>query len=41
MPIARLGTPEEVAEAVIWLCSDSASYVTGHLLMVDGALTTL
>jgi NAD(P)-dependent dehydrogenase (short-subunit alcohol dehydrogenase family) len=41
MPIARLGTPEEVAEAVVWLCSDAASYVTGHLLMVDGALTTL
>jgi len=41
MPIARLGTPEEVAEAVVWLCSDASSYVTGHLLMVDGALTTL
>jgi NAD(P)-dependent dehydrogenase (short-subunit alcohol dehydrogenase family) len=41
VPIARLGTPEEVAEAVVWLCSDAASYVTGSLLMVDGALTTL
>jgi NAD(P)-dependent dehydrogenase (short-subunit alcohol dehydrogenase family) len=41
MPIGRLGTPEEVAEAVIWLCSDAASYVTGHLMIVDGALTTL
>jgi len=41
IPIGRLGTPEEVAEAVVWLCSDAASYVTGHLLMVDGALTTL
>ena len=41
VPIGRLGTPEEVAEAVIWLCSDASSYVTGHLLMVDGALTTL
>ncbi len=41
MPIGRLGTPEEVAEAVIWLCSDASSYVTGHLLMVDGALTAL
>jgi NAD(P)-dependent dehydrogenase (short-subunit alcohol dehydrogenase family) len=41
VPIARLGTPEEVAEAVIWLSSDAASYVTGHLLMVDGALTAL
>ncbi len=41
LPIGRLGTPEEVAEAVVWLCSDAASYVTGHLLMVDGALTTI
>jgi NAD(P)-dependent dehydrogenase (short-subunit alcohol dehydrogenase family) len=41
VPIGRLGTPEEVAEAVVWLCSDSASYVTGHLMMVDGALTAL
>jgi NAD(P)-dependent dehydrogenase (short-subunit alcohol dehydrogenase family) len=41
VPIGRLGTPEEVAEAVVWLCSDAASYVTGHLLMVDGALTSL
>jgi NAD(P)-dependent dehydrogenase (short-subunit alcohol dehydrogenase family) len=41
VPIGRLGTPEEVAEAVIWLCSDKSSYVTGHLLMVDGALTSL
>jgi NAD(P)-dependent dehydrogenase (short-subunit alcohol dehydrogenase family) len=41
VPINRMGTPEEVAEAVVWLCSDAASYVTGHLMMVDGALTTL
>lgn len=41
LPIGRLGTPDEVAAAVIWLCSDASSYVTGHLLMVDGALTTL
>ena len=41
VPIGRLGTPEEVAGAVVWLCSDAASYVTGHLLMVDGALTAL
>jgi NAD(P)-dependent dehydrogenase (short-subunit alcohol dehydrogenase family) len=30
----RLGTPQEVAEAVTWLCSDAASYFTGHSLIV-------
>jgi NAD(P)-dependent dehydrogenase (short-subunit alcohol dehydrogenase family) len=35
-PVGRLGTPEEVAEAVVWLCSDAASFVTGHALSVDG-----
>jgi len=30
-PIGRLGRPEEVAEAVVWMCSDAASFVTGHL----------
>lgn len=35
----RMGTPEDVANAVVWLCSDAASYVTGHLLAVDGAMT--
>lgn len=37
-PIGRFGTPEEVAEAVVWLCSDAASFVTGHALAVDGGL---
>jgi NAD(P)-dependent dehydrogenase (short-subunit alcohol dehydrogenase family) len=36
MPIKRLGTPEEIAEAIVWLASPSASYVTGHALAVDG-----
>lgn len=36
LPLKRLGSPEEVAEAVVWLCSDAASYVTGHALVVDG-----
>ena len=35
-PIGRMGQPEEVAEAVMWLCSDGASFVTGHSLAVDG-----
>ncbi len=36
MPIGRLGRPEEIAEAVVWLCSDRASLVTGHSMGVDG-----
>ena len=38
-PIGRMGQPEEVAEAVIWLCSDSSSFVTGHSMAVDGGWT--
>jgi len=38
-PVGRMGRPEEVAEAVIWLCSDAASFVTGHALTVDGGFT--
>ena len=37
-PIGRLGTPEEIAEAVVWLCSDAASFVTGHTLVADGGV---
>ncbi|HWD42988.1 MAG TPA: SDR family oxidoreductase [Actinomycetota bacterium] len=37
-PVERMGTPEEVAEAVVWLCSDAASFVTGHAMPVDGGL---
>lgn len=36
IPLARLGTPLEVAEAMLFLASDAARYVTGHLLVVDG-----
>jgi len=35
-PIGRLGRPEEVAQAVVWLCSDRASLVVGTALDVDG-----
>jgi NAD(P)-dependent dehydrogenase (short-subunit alcohol dehydrogenase family) len=37
-PMGRVGTPEEVAEAVVWLCSDAASFVTGHTMTVDGGM---
>lgn len=35
-PVGRVGKPEEIANAVTWLCSDKASFVTGHPLVVDG-----
>lgn len=35
-PIGRMGTPEEIAAAVVWLCSGAASFVTGHSLTMDG-----
>jgi NAD(P)-dependent dehydrogenase (short-subunit alcohol dehydrogenase family) len=38
-PIGRIGQVEEVAEAVLWLCSGRASFVTGHSLIVDGGYT--
>ena len=40
-PIGRAGRPEEIALAVLWLCSPGASYVVGHALTVDGGMTVL
>lgn len=39
IPAARLGTPEEVAQAVAFLCSDDAAYITGQVLAVDGGMS--
>ncbi len=38
-PIKRAGQPQDIAEAVLWLASDKASFVTGHALVVDGGVT--
>ncbi len=35
-PVGRAGKPEEIAESVVWMCSDAASFVTGHAMSVDG-----
>ncbi|MEA5459396.1 glucose 1-dehydrogenase [Arcicella sp. LKC2W] len=39
IPMKRFGKPEEIAEAIVWLCSDSASFITGHALPIDGGIT--
>jgi NAD(P)-dependent dehydrogenase (short-subunit alcohol dehydrogenase family) len=36
MPMRRIGRPEEVAAAVVWLCSDQAAFITGATLPIDG-----
>jgi NAD(P)-dependent dehydrogenase (short-subunit alcohol dehydrogenase family) len=38
-PVGRLGQPEEIAAAVIWLCTDAASFITGHTMVIDGGQT--
>ncbi|HEV7715496.1 MAG TPA: SDR family oxidoreductase, partial [Steroidobacteraceae bacterium] len=39
VPMGRVSEPEEIANAILWLCSDAASFVTGHVLLADGGLT--
>jgi len=39
VPMGRISEPDETANAIVWLCSDAASYITGHTLLVDGGLT--
>jgi NAD(P)-dependent dehydrogenase (short-subunit alcohol dehydrogenase family) len=38
VPMGRVGAPGEVAEAVVWLCSERASFITGHVLPIDGGM---
>lgn len=38
-PMGRMGTADEIAEAVVWLCSPAASFVTGHAMVIDGGAT--
>lgn len=38
-PVGRMGNPEEIAAAVVWLCSDAAAFVVGHAMVVDGGQT--
>lgn len=37
-PVGRMGTADEIAASVVWLCSDAASFVTGHTMAVDGGM---
>ncbi|MEM9510474.1 MAG: SDR family oxidoreductase [Cyanobacteria bacterium P01_E01_bin.35] len=40
-PIGRLAKPEEIANTVVWLCSDEASFILGQAIAVDGGFTAI
>jgi len=40
VPLKRVATPEDMANAVLWLCSDEASFITGHVMPIDGGMTS-
>jgi len=40
IPMKRIASPEDMAEAVVWLCSDAAGFITGHAMPVDGGMTS-
>lgn len=40
IPMKRIAEPEDMAEAVVWLCSDAASFITGHVMPIDGGMTS-
>ena len=40
IPIGRFAEPEEMARPILWMCSDDASYLSGHLMVVDAAMTS-
>ena len=41
IPLGRIGTPSEAADAIAWMCSEGSSYLNGHSLILDGGFTAL
>ena len=38
-PVKQMGNPQEIANGIVWLCSDESSYATGHILAIDGGFS--